>query len=176
MRVYITDLEAYNNGHLVGAWYQLPMDKDLLADGVEKVLQEGKNICGDSHFHEEYFITDYECDYMAIEEYANLSKLNEIAEAMINIDEDGVKAINFLFENNFAKDIFEAIESYEENVRIYEDSSMEDIAYNLIEECYSFENIPDIIANNIDYEKIGRDLEIEGSYYKVERDIYEYIG
>lgn len=53
---------------------------------------------------------------------------------------------------------------------------MEDIAYNLIEECYSFENIPDIIANNIDYEKIGRDLEIEGSYYKVNNDIYEYIG
>ena len=164
MRVYITDLEAYNNGHLVGAWYQLPMDNDLLAENVENVLQEGKNICGDSHFHEEYFITDYECDYMEIEEYANLNKLNEIAEAMINIDNDGVK------------DIFESIENYEENVRIYEDSSMEDIAYNLIEECYSFENIPDIIANNIDYEKIGRDLEIEGSYYKVDKDIYEYIG
>ena len=176
MRVYITDLEAYNNGHLVGAWYQLPMNEDLLAESIENELQRGKEICESEHFHEEYFITDYECDYMAIEEYANLNKVNEIAEAMINIDNDGVKAITFLLENNFVKDIFEAIENYEENVRIYEDSSMEDIAYNLIEECYSFENIPDITANNIDYEKIGRDLEIEGSYYKVDKDIYEYIG
>lgn len=36
----------------------------------------------------------------------------EIAEATEEIDEDGVKAINFLMENNFVKDIFEAIESY----------------------------------------------------------------
>nr|WP_321267744.1 antirestriction protein ArdA [uncultured Sulfurimonas sp.] len=176
MRVYITDLEAYNNGHLVGEWYQLPMNEDLLADSIENILQSGRDVCEDIHFHEEYFITDYECDYMDIGEYDNLSKLNEIAEAIESIDEDGVKAINFLIENHFVKDIFEAIESYEDNVRIYEDSTMEDIAYDLIEECYSFENIPDIIANNIDYEKIGRDLEIEGSYYKVGSDIYEYIG
>jgi len=176
MRIYITDLEAYNNGHLVGQWYQLPMNEDLLAESIENVLQEGRDICEDTHFHEEYFITDFECDYMNIEEYANLSKLNEIAEAMDEIDENGVKAINFLLENHFVKDIFEAIESYEDDVRIYEDSSMEDLAYNLIEECYDFENIPDIITNNIDYEKIGRDLEIEGNYYKVDNHIYEYIG
>lgn len=176
MEVYITDLEAYNNGHLVGQWYEFPMNEDLLAESIENVLQKGRDICGDSHFHEEYFITDYKCSYMSIDEYHNLDKLNEIAEAMEDIDEDGVKAINFLIENNFVKDIFESIETYEESVRIYEDNTMEDIAYNLIEECYSLDDIPDIIANNIDYEKIGRDLEIEGSYYKVGSDIYEYIG
>ncbi len=116
MKVYITDLEAYNNGHLVGAWYQLPMNEDLLAESIENVLQEGKSICEDEHFHEEYFITDYECNYMEIEEYSNLTKLNEIAEAMESIDEDAVKVINFLIENQFVKDIFEAIESYEESL------------------------------------------------------------
>ena len=176
MRVYITDLEAYNNGHLVGQWYQLPMNEDLLAESVENVLQEGRDACGDTHFHEEYFITDYECDYMEIEEYSNLTKLNEIAEAMENIDEEGVKAINFLMENNFVKDIFEAIETYEDSVRIYEDSTMEDIAYNFIQECYSLDDIPSIISNNIDYESIARDMEIEGSFYKIDSDIYEYIG
>jgi len=38
MKVYLTDLEAYNSGHLVGAWYQLPMNEDLLAKSVENVL------------------------------------------------------------------------------------------------------------------------------------------
>ena len=99
-----------------------------------------------------------------------------LAEAMEDIDEDGVRAIKFLMDNNLVKDIFEAIDSCEDSVRIYENQSMEDIAYDLIEECYSFENIPDIISNNIDYEKIGRDLEIEGSYYKIGLDIYEYVG
>ena len=176
MRVYITDLEAYNNGHLVGAWYQLPMDENLLAESIENVLQEGRDICEDTHFHEEYFITDFECDYMKIGEYDNLSKLNEIAEAMEEIDEDGVKAINFLVENHLVKDIFEAIESYEDSVRIYEDSTMEDIAYDYVNDCYNLDELAPLIANNIDYEKIGRDLEIEASYYKVGSDIFEYIG
>ena len=176
MRVYITDLGAYNNGHLVGSWYQLPMNEDLLAESIENVLQEGRDVCGDSHFHEEYFITDYECDYMKIDEYDNLSKLNEIAEAMNSVDEDGVKAINFLTKNYLVKDILEAIESYEDTVRIYEDSSMEDIAYDFIHECYSLDNIPTIISNNIDYNSIARDMKIEGSFYKIDNDIYEYIG
>ncbi len=176
IKVFITDLEAYNQGNLVGRWHQLPMNQDLLAESIENVLQEGRDICGDSHFHEEMFITDFECEYMEVEEYSNIDKLNEIAEAMEEIDEDGVKAIKFLMDNNLVKDIFEAIDSYEDSVRIYENQSMEDIAYDLIEECYSFENIPDIISNNIDYEKIGRDLEIEGSYYKIGLDIYEYVG
>ena len=165
MRVYITDLEAYNNGHLVGSWYQLPMNEDLLAESIENVLQEGRDTCGDSHFHEEYFITDYECEYMEIEEYSNLTKLNEIAEAMESIDVDGVKAINFLIENNFVKDIFEAIENCEDSVRIYENSSMEDIAYDFIEQCYNLDDMPSIISNNIDYERIAREMEMEGRYY-----------
>ena len=176
MRVYITDLEAYNSGHLVGEWYQLPMDKHLLDVMVQELLRAGRITCEDEHYHDEYFITDYECDYMEIEEYSRIDKLNEIAEAMENIDEDGVKAIKFLMDNNFVSDIFQAIENYEDSVRIYENQTMQDIAENYIEECYNLDDMPSIIANNIDYESIARDMEIEGSYFKVENDIYEYIG
>ena len=95
---------------------------------------------------------------------------------MENIDEDGVKAIKFLMDNNFVSDIFQAIESYEDSVRIYEDSTMVDIAENYIEECYNLDDMPSIIANNIDYESIARDIEIEGSFYRIDSDIYEYIG
>ena len=176
MRIYLTDLESYNKGHIIGTWYQLPMKESLLAESVEDVLREGKRMCEDEHFHEEYFITDYECDYMKIDEYENLDKLNKIAEEMENIDEDGVKSINFLLENSFVKDIFEAIESYEDSVRIYENQTMEDIAYHYIDECYNLDNLPTIISNNIDYESIARDMEIEGSFYKVDSAIYAYIG
>ncbi|WP_434580460.1 antirestriction protein ArdA [Sulfurimonas sp. NW15] len=175
MRVYITDLEAYNNGHLVGEWYQLPMSEDLLAESIENVLNEGKEICEDEHFHEEYFIADYECEYMEIDEYANLTKHNEVAEAMEAMSEYEIKIIKFLLDNHIVSDIFEAIEQ-RDDVRVYEDQTMEDIAYDLIEECYNLDNIPSIISNNIDYKSIARDLEIEGSYYKFGSDIYEYIG
>ena len=38
MRVYITDLEAYNNGHLVGSWYELPMSQEELAHAIQNEL------------------------------------------------------------------------------------------------------------------------------------------
>ena len=176
MKLYITDLEAYNSGHLVGRWITLPMNENLLAECVADILKEGKNICEDGHFHEEFFITDFECEYLDIGEYDNLDRLNEIAEAMENIDEDGIKSIKFLLDNNFVSDIFQAIESYEDSVRIYEDSTMQDIAENFIEECYNLDDMPSIIANNIDYESIARDMEIEGNFYHIDGDIYEYIG
>lgn len=176
MRVYITDLEAYNNGHLVGKWITLPMGRDLLAECVEDVLYEGRNACNHKHFHEEYFITDFECDYMNLEEYSPINKYNHIAEAMEDIREDGIKAIKFLIDNNLVKDIFEAIERYEDDVRIYKNQTMEDIAHDFIQECYNLDDIPSIISNNIDYEAISRDMEIEGSYFIVNRDVYEYVG
>lgn len=55
-------------------------------------------------------------------------------------------------------------------MRIYEDSAMEDIAYDYIQECYNLDSIPAIILNNIDYESIARDMEMEGSYYKIDND------
>jgi hypothetical protein len=53
MRVYITDLEAYNQGHLIGGFYELPMDENLLAESIENELQRGKEICNSQHFHEQ---------------------------------------------------------------------------------------------------------------------------
>ena len=176
MRVYLTDLASYNNGNLVGEWVSLPMSEEELSSKIQEILELGSATDGYEEAHQEYFITDSECEFMEVGEYDNLDKLNEIAEAMENIDEDGVKAINFLMENQLVKDIFEAIENYEDSVRIYENQSMEDIAYNFIQECYNLDDMPNIISNNIDYESIARDMEIEGSYYKVDSDIYEYIG
>jgi len=99
MRVYITDLEAYNNRHLVGAWYELPMNEDLLAESIENELQKGKEICNSSHHHEEYFITDYQCDYMKIDEYESLTKLNKIAQKMDSLEMQERTAVKLMLEN-----------------------------------------------------------------------------
>ena len=176
MKVFITDLEAYNNGHLVGEWHTLPMEENLLAEAIENILQDGRTICEDTHYHEEYFITDYECEYMSIDEYANVTKLNEIAQLMESIDDTGIKAINFLVDNYLVKDIYEAIESYEDLVIIYEDCSMYDIAYDLVQESFDFEKIPANFTNYFDYNAFARDLELEGRYYEIDNSVYEYIG
>ena len=176
MRVYITDLEAYNNGHLVGSWYDLPMNEDLLAEAIENELQRGKEICESKHNHEEYFITDYECDYIKIGEYDSLTKLNEIAEKIEKLEEQEQAAIKLMLENGLATDINNAIENID-NFICTGESKMEDIAYNYLEETGALQNLPENLQNYFDYEAFGRDMEIEGSYYKDNEGIlWEYVA
>jgi len=176
MRVYITDLEAYNNGHLVGSWYDLPMNEDLLAEAIENELQRGKEICESKHNHEEYFITDYECDYIKIGEYDSLTKLNEIAEKIEKLEEQEQAAIKLMLENGLATDINNAIENID-NFICTGESKMEDIAYNYLEETGALQNLPENLQNYFDYEAFGRDMEIEGSYYEDNEGIlWKYVA
>jgi hypothetical protein len=174
MEIYITDLAAYNNSFLVGQSVSLPMDEDDLRAKIKEILLTGEEVCGDNE-HEEIFITDYECDFMKIDEYADPFQLNEIAEKVENLSEYELKAVKFLLNNYLVKDFNEALEKYEE-VIIHEDVTMEDLAYEFVDKCYGVDSLPAIIANNIDYEKIGREMEMDGNYYEVEGDIYEYLG
>jgi hypothetical protein len=172
MEIYITDLAAYNNGYLIGEWVALPMDEDNLRAKIREILSTGAKACEDDE-HEEIFITDYECDFLEIGEYADPFQLNEIAEQTENLSDYEVKAVKFLLKNYLVKDFEEAMEKYED-VIIHEDASMEDLAYEFVNECYGIDSLPSIIANNIDYEKIGRELEMDGRYYEEDGDIYEY--
>lgn len=174
MKIYITDLAAYNQGHLIGAWISLPMDEEELNGQINAILEEGASVCNE-YKHEEAFISDYECDYLTIEEYDSIDGLNAIAELVDGLNEYELKAVSFLMDNNLVNDFNEAIEKYED-VIIHEDSSMEDIAYEYVNECYNLEELPSIIANNIEYNSIARELEMDGNYYVVESDIFEYLG
>ena len=169
MRVYITDLEAYNNGHLVGQWYKLPMDSDLLAEGIENVLQEGRNICGDTHFHEEYFITDYECEYMEdINEYSNLTELNEIAEKMETLNSSDIKKFKALIQEGY--DFEYSFNNYED-MEMYEEINMNELAEQFVEDGL-FGDIPKALINYIDYDAIARDLSMD--YTEIDNDIVRF--
>jgi len=170
MRVYITDLEAYNNGHLVGAWYKLPMNEDLLAESVKNELQKGKKICNSTHHHEEYFITDYECDYMKIDEYESLTKLNDIAQKIDSLDNEEKKVVKLMIENYIVNSIDEAITNIENMICTGEDK-MEDVAYNYIEETGALQGISESLQGYFDYKALGHDMEIEGSYYRDDDNI-----
>lgn len=174
MTIYITDLGAYNQGHLIGEHISLPMDEDDLKSKIDEILSIGEKACGDTE-HEEIFITDYECDFMEIGEYDDPYKLNEIAQKMERMNDHFKKMTKFLLSNNLVSNLNEAIEEAE-NVIIHENSTMEDIAYEFVNECYDIDSLAPIISNNIDYKSIARDMEIEGRYFEVDGDIYEYLG
>ncbi len=177
LQVYITDLQSYNEGDLVGNWVKLPLTKFELSQAIYDVLNEGESI-SESANHEEIFITDYEWDSYELQEifeYKNLDELNDILWTLKLKSDHELKAIEFLIQNQLAINIEDAI-SKADDVTIHEHQNMEDLAYELMQECYQADKLPSIIANNIDYESIARELEYDGTYFESGPDVFEYIG
>jgi len=176
MQVYITDLAAYINGHLVGSWYELPMAEDDLQNAIDTVLKAGQEVCEDVNVHEEYFITDYECDYMKISEYDSLHALNAVAQMVSDLDEHQIKAVKVLMDAGIAQKLEDAIEKIDD-IFCTGKTSMEDVAYKYIDETGALQAMPENLQNYFDYKKLGRDMEIEGNYYTDnENMIWEYVG
>jgi hypothetical protein len=150
------------------------MGEDDLKVKIDEILSIGAEACGDDN-HDEIFLTDYECDFMEIGEYDNSFKLNEIAEQADGLNDHEVRMVSFLLRNGLVSNFEEALEKYED-VIIHENSTMQDVAYDFIDGFYNLKDLPPIIANAIDYEKIGRELSYNGRYFEEDGDIYEYFG
>lgn len=168
LKVYITDLSAYNIGRLVGRWVELPHDN--LDIEIRAILQEGQQICKDHLPHEEWFITDFEWedDGMAkaynVGEYSDVYHLNIIAEELSTLSDFEQLQVQFLLYEGYDFDY--AIRNYGD-VTVYDyrsSSSFKDVyellAEDLVEEgCFG--EIPVHLANYIDYSAIGRDLSVD---------------
>ena len=177
LQVFLTDLQAYNEGHLVGRWVQLPISKFELAQAFSEVLCEGEGVCGTTN-HDETFLSDYSYDdyeFIPVGEYSDVNELNEQLGLLEFKSDHELKAISFLLSEGLAMDVEDAI-SKADDVRVHEGQSMEDIAYDLLQDCYGVDQLPSIIANNIDYESVARELEMDGIYFEIGNDIFEYIG
>ena len=177
LSVYITDLSAYNSGFLSGSWVQLPLDSFELSQTISEVLAEGEHVSGEAD-HEELFITDYEWDELdlfEVDEYDDPFELNDQIKLLADLDKDRLKAVRFLLDEGITLDLEDAI-SRAEDVIIHHNYDMEDVAYDLIQNSYRVDDLPSLIANNIDYDGVARDLEYEGIYWERDGDVYEYIG
>ena len=128
-------------------------------------LQEVFDHIGINEEYEEYFISDYECDFYEVGEYENLDTLNEIAERIEELDEKESKVVKALM-SELGYTLDEAIDKVNSgDYRIYSDcGNMTDIAYQVVEECEYLNNVPDNVARYFDYESFGRDLGIERTY------------
>lgn len=180
LKIYLTDLSAYNKGFLHGEWISLPCED--IEEQLSKILRGGEALCflecGYFEEHEEYFITDYEWEEVSIfeiSEYENLSSLNEQLSTLESLNSSQLKIVRFLLSENYTDDIESAIEKLDVVV-LREDTSLLDYSYELLDELYNLNSLPSIITNNIDYQGVTKDLEYEGRYIEVDGDLYEYIG
>jgi len=178
LKLFITDLHAYSNGFLVGEWVTLPLSGKELYMAINQILTEGEHICQSDVTHEEIFITDYEWvgqSIFNVGEYDSPWDVNDDLGKLSELSTLQQKAVAFLMSEQITYDLDDAIVKADD-VIIHENQTLEDVAYGLLQKCYELDKLPPIIANNIDYEGVARELDIEGTYWEVGGDVFEYCG
>ena len=155
IRIYVADLAAYNNGILHGIWINACDDLEDIKAQINKMLA-----CSPEEEAEEYAIHDYEgFEGYSVSEWSGIDELHEVA---CFIDEN--PGLGGALLNHFCGNL-------EDARRVLEDcyygcySSLADYAEELTEGCYE---IPENLACYIDYERMGRDMEMSGDIFIIE--------
>lgn len=158
LRGFITNLGKYNEGCLVGEWIDFPINEDDLKEVFKRIEIDGVH-------YEEYFFTDWECDIdLGLGEYESIDHVNEIAEMINDLSSDDYEKLVAIMEYDTGNAL-EAIE-YLDNYAFYSDTTLEDLAYNMVQEQYFSKETPEIFQRYFDYEAFARDLSFEG-YHEV---------
>jgi antirestriction protein len=155
IRIYVADLAAYNAGYLHGVWINAcdePNDIKMQINEMLAASPEG--------FAEEYVIHDYEgFGSYALSEYASIETAHEVACFIAEHPDFGGELLN-----HFDGDLEEAKTAAEYNYcGCYK--SLADYAQELTEETT---RIPENLTYYIDYERMGRDMEMSGDIFTLE--------
>lgn len=165
LKIFISNLKEYNNGKIIGEWVSLP------CEGLEEVLNKISN-----NGNDELFISDYETDIsnLKISEYDDILQLNEIAEEIEEMREDELIALQAYLEQ-YANDMEQALDEVRQgNYRIYYNcDNMEDVAYQVVNDCGLLDGVPEEVKIYFDYEAYGRDMDIEGTFIQIDNSFVE---
>ena len=161
LKIYVTNLSKYNEGALVGEWV------NLLCEDIEEVLEKISNSGKD-----ELFISDYETDIngLKVAEYEDSLQLKEIEE----MREDELIAFQAYLEQ-YANNMEQALEEVRQgNYRIYYNcDNMEDVAYQVVNDCGLLDGVPEEVKIYFDYEAYGRDLDINRTFIQIDNSFVE---
>lgn len=155
-QAFLTNLGKYNEGELVGDWFDFPMDEDEFEEALESIG------VGEAPY-EEWFVTDYNDPlghaYETLGEYTNLDALNEYAEFANNADNNAFAAVlDAQGDFESAKEIYESGDyAFYPNV-----SDWGELAEAVISEFGGVEQLDrDTAERYFDYEALGRDLSFD---------------
>lgn len=158
---FLTNLGKYNEGELIGEWISFPIDEDELEAVFKRIGisdEPDENGC----YYEEYFFTDWECEYSSIYdslgEYVNISTINELAEALEGRDIEDIAAIM----EATGCDLEEALDR--DDYVFYRNMTLEDVAEEIVRECY---DLPEFALRYFDFKAFAHDLSFD-NYYEVE--------
>lgn len=145
---FITNLEAYNNGRLIGEWVEFPITAEEETEILERI--------GDP---EEVFFTDWEGENLG--EFIDIDDVNELAKELEMVDADVVAAILEADTCNL-RDAIDRVD----DVIFYANATLDDVACELVAEM----ELPEFAERYFDYEAFERDLGFDG-YYEVSNGV-----
>ena len=147
IRIYVACLAAYNNGYLHGQWIDASLGEDAIWDGIRQVLKTSP-----IPEAEEWAIHDHEgFEGLDISEYEGIES---VCEKAAFIEEHG--SLGAELAAHYGGDLEEAITALNDHYA-GQYSSLAEFAEELTEQTTQ---IPDSLQYYIDYERMGRDLEI----------------
>ena len=158
--VWVGDLAAYNDGRLIGDWFELPVD-DVTSDIVDEVLLSG---------HEEVEIFDYETNLPGFSKFIQglgIEELNELAEVVLQLNAEQIEVFLVALDDkagaslsavdvNELLSLIEAIEAGE-FIYIRADTPAE-LADEHMEMAGEWDEIPDHIHPYINLHAYGQDM------------------
>lgn len=165
LKIFISNLKEYNEGQIIGEWVDLP------CEGLEEVLDKISN-----NGNYELFISDYETDIsgLKVSEYDNILELNDMTEEIDNLSDDEVIAFQAYLEQ-YTNDLQQALDAVRQgNYRIYYNcDNMEDVAYQVVNDCGLLDGVPEEVKIYFDYEAYGRDLDINRTFIQIDNSFVE---
>lgn len=175
MKLYFANLAKYNEGFLVGDWYDLEdytdVD-DLMNDVCIQVLGQKEDEDGQAVYEypadEEWAVHDYDAPF-TMGEYPSLSDIQCMID-FSSLDEDNQLKVSFLQSGGYCADLGDCIRKVDE-VNFYKGQTLSDVAYDLVEDgCFG--DVGDGLKGYIDYDAIGRDLGFD-NYTEESEGVYE---
>ena len=153
-RIYVACLAAYNEGQLHGEWIDATGDIDEIQTAISEMLK--KSPIPEA---EEWAIHDYEgFESAELHEYSSIETVVKLADFIAEHGELGGKLIA-----HFSGDIEDAETALGNHAGEYK--SLADYAEELTDQSTE---IPQNIAYYIDYDRMGRDMEMGGDVYTIE--------
>lgn len=154
IKIYVACLASYNNAILHGKWIDATQDLDDIQDEVNSMLEASP-----IEDAEEYAIHDFEgFGSYRLSEYEGLQSAQEVASF---IDEHGALGAEVLA---FYPEVDEARKVIEEDYQ-GEYESLAQYAEQLTEDT---SEVPKHLEFYIDYERMGRDMEMSGDIFTIE--------
>lgn len=151
--IYVNTWANYNeNGADNGFWVELPCDLD-------EVLERLAASTGEEVDEMEVFVNDFETEINGLEisENSNISDLNDLAEKLEALDEYDLEKLEAILEADGGS-LENALDDID-NYTFYAHMSLEDVAYEIVDECY---DLPEFAQRYFDYTAFARDLGFDG--------------